>query len=144
MRTAEITLGINQPAAIVYNFVVDPDHIASWVANEDSQITVDAGPLQIGSTFTVQRGDDDSERRRLIYEVVALEPESEVALRTAGRLMTYTTRRKFSEQDGKTLVTELIEMEDPPGLAKLLTGFMLGRDKKLHQKNLQRLKTALK
>jgi hypothetical protein len=91
----------------------------------------------------VQQGKEGNRRRALVYEILALEPKLLITEKTSGRLLTYTIRRTFAEENGKTTVNEVIEMEDPPGLAKLLGGFMLGRVKKLHQQSLQRLKAIL-
>lgn len=143
MRSEEMSQVIHRPAADVYSYATNPAHFSTWIGKNDSQVSGPDGPIEIGSTFSVQRVDSDSERRRIIYKVVALEPEEHVTIQTAGRLLTYTARRSFAEHNGATTVTERIEMEDPPGIARLLAGFMMGRIKKAHQQNLQEFKTSL-
>jgi uncharacterized protein YndB with AHSA1/START domain len=143
MRTAEFSVVIEKPVDAVYDFSVDPGRMAEWMVNDKTQLTVDDGPLAIGSTYNLQQGGEGNSRRQLVYEVVALEPKTLVTVKTSGRLLTYTARRSYAEENGKTTVTEVIEMEDPPGLARLLGGFMLGRVKKLRLQSLQRLKASL-
>ena len=143
MRTVQYSIEVGQPRDVVYQFAVDPGRMASWVVNDDVRLSIADEPLEVGSTYTVHNGDGENNRRTFIYEVVALEPDTSMAIRSAGRLLTYTTRRSFAEESGKTTVSETIEMEDPPGMAKLLGGFMMGRVKKNHQQSLQRLKAIL-
>lgn len=107
------------------------------------QLIVDDGPLKKGSTYRIQEGKGGNSRRALVYEVVALEPMVLVAVRTSGRLLTYTASRSYSQENGKSTVTEVVDMEDPPGLSKPLGRFMLGRIKKSRLATLQRLKTVL-
>jgi hypothetical protein len=143
MRTEEMSLEIHRLVTEVYNFATNPVSFSKWIGGKDNQVSGHDGPIEIGSTFSVQRAGSNSERRRMVYEVVALKPESHVAVRTTGRLLTYTAHRTFAEHGGSTTITERIEMEDPPGLARLLAGFMMGRVKKAHQQNLQELESSL-
>jgi len=143
MRTAEYSVEIEKPVDAVYDFSVDPGRMAEWIGNDETKLVVDDSPLAIGSTYKLQQGEEGNKRRQLVYEVVALEPKTLVTVRTTGRLLTYTLRSTFAEENGKTTVNEVIEMEDPSGLAKLLGGFMLGRVKKLRQQSLLRLKAIL-
>ena len=143
MRTAEISVEIEKPATDVYNHVVDSDHITTWATKDDSLVHGLDGPIEVGSTFSEESPGNETDRRRFIYEIVALEPGDMVAIKTAGRLLTYTARRTFNGSTAVTVVKEVIEMEDPPGLARLLGGFMMGRIKRTHQKSLQELKTSL-
>ena len=143
MRTVAYSIDIDRPVDVVYDYSIDPGRFSEWIPNDEAEVIIDGDSLTIGSTYTVQQGKQGKSRRALIYEILALEPTVLVTEKTSGRLLTYTLHRTFSEENGKTTVSEVIEMEDPPGLAKLLAGFMLGRVKKLHQQSLQRLKNAL-
>jgi hypothetical protein len=143
MRTAEYSVEIEQSLDIVYDFTVDPGRFSEWIPNDEAEVIVDDESLTIGSTYKVQRGKEGNRRRALVYEILALEPKVMITEKTSGRLLTYTLRRTFAEENGKTTVNEFIEMEDPSGLAKLVTGFMLGRVKKLHRQSLLRLKAIL-
>jgi uncharacterized protein YndB with AHSA1/START domain len=143
MRTAEYSVEIDRSLDIVYEFTVDPGRFSEWIPNDEAQVIVDDESLTIGSTYKVQQGTEGNRRRALIYEILALEPNVLITEKTSGRLLTYILRRTFAEENGKTTVKEVIEMEDPSGLAKLLAGFMLGRVKKLHKQSLQRLKAIL-
>lgn len=144
MRVASYAIDIEKPSNIVYHFSVDPGRMAEWLPDGDGQLIIDDGPLKIGSTFTLQRGEDGSKRSQFVYEVVGLEADSLVSLKSSGRLLTFTISRTFSEKSLKTTtVSDLIEMEDPPGLARLLGTFMMGRLKSTHHQGLQRLKNNL-
>ncbi len=64
-------------------------------------------------------------------------------MKTEGRLLTYTSRKIFHEENGNTRVADILEMENPPGLLNLLGGMVFGQLKKSHQGSLTRLKAAL-
>jgi len=143
MRTTEYSIEIDRPLDVVYDFSVDPSHMSEWLVDDKKQLFVDDGPLAPGSRYRIQQGEGGNNRRTFVYEVVALEPMAQVTVRTSGRLLTYTAHRRYVDNNGKSTVTEVIEMEDPPGLSKPLGGFMLGRIKKVRQQNLQRLKNIV-
>ena len=71
------------------------------------------------------------------------ESPTSFTVKTEGRLLTYTARRIFLGENGKTRITDVIEMENPPGLLNFLGGYVLGQIKKSHQNSLRRLKAAL-
>jgi len=108
MRTAEYSVEIEKPVDAVYDFSVDPGRMAEWIGNDETKLVVDDSPLAIGSTYKLQQGEEGNKRRQLVYEVVALEPKTLVTVRTTGRLLTYTLRSTFAEENGKTTVNEVI------------------------------------
>jgi uncharacterized protein YndB with AHSA1/START domain len=142
LRTTELSILINHPAAEVFHFATDPTHLSEWILGENQTLTVAEGPLEVGFSFTLNQG-DENRRRQFIYNVIDLQSPTSFGVKTEGRILTYSSRLLFKEENGKTRVTDIIEMEDPPGMLNLLGGFVLGQLKKSHQNNLERLKSAV-
>lgn len=142
MRSTELSILIDHPANEVFRFATDPAHLPEWIMEEDQTLRISTGPIGEGYKFAVNRG-GDNRRREFIYHVVRFESPTSFTVKSEGRLLTYTSRRIFQEESGKTRVTDVLKMENPPGLLNLLGGMVLGQLKKTHQGSLARLKAAL-
>lgn len=143
MRTTELSILIDHPAAEVFLFATNPTHLSEWILGENQTLTVAEGPIEMGFSFTLNQG-ANNRRREFIYKVIDLQSPTSFGVKTEGRILTYSSRLMFKEENGKTRVTDILEMEDPPGLLNLLGGLVLRQLKKSHQNSLERLKAAVR
>jgi len=137
MRRIELSIVVEGPRDAVFEYVLDPKKLAEWVAQDGQGVVTGEDNLALGSTYTVSTG--ESSKRTFEYEVIGLEQPSFIAVKTEGSILTYSSRLTFEEQDGQTAVKEVIEMDDPSGIFKLLGGWLMGRVEKTHQERLDRL-----
>ena len=142
MRSTELSIVIDHPAQEVFHFATDPAHLSEWIMGDGQTMRVSEGPLGEGYNFAVTEG-GDNRRREFVYNVVGFESPTSFTVKSEGRLLTYTSCRIFQGENGKTRVTDVLEMENPPGLLNLLGGYVLGQLKKSHQNSLERLKAAI-
>jgi uncharacterized protein YndB with AHSA1/START domain len=137
MRRSELSIEVDGTREAVFEYVLDPRKLADWVAQDGQGVVTGDEKLVLGSTYTVSTG--ESSKRTFEYEVIGLEQPSFIAVKTEGSILTYSSRLTFEEQDGQTTVKDVIEMDDPSGIFKLLGGWMMGRVEKTHQERLDRL-----
>jgi uncharacterized protein YndB with AHSA1/START domain len=137
MRRSELSIEVDGPREAVFEYVLDPRKLADWVAQDGQGVVTGDEKLALGSTYTVSTG--EGSKRTFEYEVIGLEQPSFIAVKTEGSILTYSSRLTFEEQDGQTAVREVIEMDDPSGIFRLLGGWMMGRVEKTHRERLERL-----
>lgn len=143
MRKTELSSLINYPATEAFRYATDPSHLAEWFIDGTQALMVSEGQFVKGSSFTVRRAGEDRPRRDIVYHVIGFENHRSFSVKTAGKLLTYTSRLTFEAQNGNTQITDSLEMENPPGLLNLVGGWILRRVRQTHQERLVRLRELI-
>jgi uncharacterized protein YndB with AHSA1/START domain len=133
---------IDRPVAEVASFAGDPGNAPQWYANIASVAWQTAPPVSVGSRM-------DFVARFLgrtlayTYEVVELDPNSRLVMRTADGPFPMETTYTWSQVDGGATRMTLRNRGNPAGFAKLTAPIMEGAMRRATTKDLARLKDLL-
>ena len=133
---------IARPPAEVAAFTREPDNAPRWYVNIESVEWKSPPPLAIGSRVAfVARF--LGRRLAYTYEVVELEPESRLVMRTSeGPFPMETTYTWESAPSGSTRMT-LRNRGEPSGFGKVLAPLMASAMRRANRKDLAKLKSIL-
>ncbi len=132
-------LVIRRPPAVVAAYAGNPDHAPEWYANIDSVEWKTSPPLVLGSRVSfVARF--LGRRLAYTYEIVELEPNARLVMRTAeGPFPMETTYTWAPEGDGATRMT-LRNRGEPSGFSRIAAPFMAAAMRRANRKDLELLK----
>jgi hypothetical protein len=139
MRTTDISQTIPLSVADTFSYATNLKHPDHWLVADGQTLKSSAESLGQGVSFRVIRGNG----MEFVYDVTEFDPPSTFTVRTEGRILTYTSRRTFREQNGMTQVVDHIQMEPPPGILRSIGWWILRGVRGAHEKSLLKLKEAL-
>ena len=138
----QVEVVIDRPVVKVASFAGDPGNAPKWYANIDSVSWQTAPPVSVGSRM-------DFVARFLgrtlayTYEVVELEPQQRLVMRTADGPFPMETTYTWSEADGGGTHMTLRNRGTPAGFAKLTAPMVERAMRRATTKDLARLKQLL-
>lgn len=133
---------IERPLDVVAGYAGDPTNAPQWYVNIQSVEWQTSPPVAIGSRLDfVARF--LGRRLAYTYEIVALEPQSRLVMRTAdGPLPMETTYTWTADGNGRTLMT-LRNRGEPSGFSTVAAPMMATAMRRANNKDLARLKRLL-
>lgn len=138
----QVEITIDRPVGVVAAFAGDPSNATDWYANISSVIWRTPAPVAVGSRldFVAQFL---GRRLAYTYEVVELEPERRLVMRTADGPFPMETAYTWTEaSEGRTLMT-LRNRGNPAGFARVAAPIMELAMRRATNKDLARLKELL-
>lgn len=133
---------IERPLDVVAGYAGDPTNAPQWYVNIQSVEWQTSPPVAIGSRLDfVARF--LGRRLAYTYEIVALEPQSRLVMRTAdGPFPMETTYTWTADGNGRTLMT-LRNRGEPSGFSTVAAPMMATAMRRANNKDLARLKRLL-
>jgi uncharacterized membrane protein len=133
---------IDRPREVVAGFAADPSNAPAWYANIESVEWQTAPPLAVGSRMTFV-AHFLGRRLEYTYEIVELEPDERLVMRTAqGPFPMETTYTWTSVGPAATHMT-LANRGQPAGFSRVVAPFMEPAMRRATRKDLARLKAIL-
>ncbi|HXU70721.1 MAG TPA: SRPBCC family protein [Polyangia bacterium] len=133
---------IDRPLAEVAAFAGNPDNATRWYVNIKSVEWKTAPPLAVGSQVAFV-AEFLGRRIAYTYEIIALEPNAHLVMRTAEGPFPMETSYQWTAAGEARTHMSLRNRGEPSGFSRLLAPFMARAMRRANRKDLQRLKALL-
>jgi uncharacterized protein YndB with AHSA1/START domain len=135
-------LVIDRPRAEVAAYAADPDNATRWYVNIKTVEWQTARPLAVGSRVAFV-AEFLGRRVAYIYEIVELEPDRRLVMRTSEGPFPMQTTYAWEDADGGGTLMSLENAGDPSGFSRLATPFIARSMRRANRKDLSLLKRVL-
>ena len=133
---------INQPAHVVADYAMQPDHAPEWYVNIQSAEWRTEKPLRQGSQIAFKAKFLGREMA-YVYEVKELVPGQKLVMQTADGPFPMETTYTFEAMDAYTTKMKLRNRGKPSGFSKLFSPFMERMMRRANKKDLQKIKDII-
>lgn len=142
--TVDITtdIVINRPVAKVFAFSSNPDNVPAWYKNISSVEWLSDKPVKVG-TRVAYVAQFLGKTLSYTYEVIALEPESVLIMRTSEGPFPMETQYTWEAVDSNSTLIKLRNRGVPSGFSRWMAPFMSMAIRKANRKDLALLKSVL-
>jgi len=133
---------IDRPVAVVAPYAADPSNAPDWYANIDSVDWQTSPPLGVGSKMTfVARF--LGRRLEYTYELVELEPDKRLVMRTAQGPFPMETTYTWTPVDTAATRMTLRNRGEPAGFSRIIAPLMAPAMRRANRKDLRKIKAIL-
>jgi len=133
---------INQPAHVVADYAMQPDHAPEWYVNIQSAEWRTEKPLRQGSQIAFKAKFLGREMA-YVYEVKELVPGQKLVMQTADGPFPMETTYTFEAMDAYITKMKLRNRGKPSGFSKLFSPFMERMMRRANKKDLQKIKDII-
>jgi uncharacterized membrane protein len=133
---------IERPVAIVAAYATDQSNAPEWYANIESADWETPPPAAVGSRITF-RARFLGRQLDYTYEIVELDPEQRLVMRTAEGPFPMETTYTWSPRGPSSTRMTLRNRGEPAGFARAATPFMRLAMRRANRKDLERIKEIL-
>lgn len=142
MDTFELSIVINQPAEVVFEYLANLENDLQWRREwVDARKTSD-GALGLSATFRLT-GEMLGRQIPTVYEVTEYEPCRTVAWKAVSGPFPLAFRRIFERVEDGTRVTIQYEISEVRGFGKLVLSLLAGSVRQQHESDLHRVKELI-
>ena len=142
MLDVETSVVIDRPRPLVADYAADPDRAPLWYANIASVRWETPRPMQVGSRLAFV-AKFLGRRLEYVYEVVALEPQRKLVMRTSDGPFPMETTYVWDDAESDATLMRLRNRGIPAGFSRVIMPFMRFAVRRANQKDLARLKSIL-
>ena len=101
----QTTVEIDRPLDVSWNYFTDEKNMPDWLPGFESIETLSGKPNEVGSKFLLRINENGS-KMEFTETVTEFKPRELFAFTLEHSMMTNNVRVKFTEKDGKTIVTQ--------------------------------------